>query len=87
MISATLPALARTHRDGLGPRLTVEGFVRDYYRVDKRFFARVATGKKKPSAKLLRALSQAHVRLFPSDPVLLTIPNHPPVLLGHIPQN
>ncbi len=79
----TLHALAQKHCGASRPALCLKGFIESHYGVSSRFFFLAASGKKNPSAKLLRALSQAHVRLFPNDPVTLELPNnHPPVLLG-----
>jgi hypothetical protein len=83
----TLPELARTHCAACGNRLTIAGFVRDHYCVSRQFFSHVSTGRRKPSSKLLLGLANTHARLFPDSPVILSLPHHPPVILGHQPQN
>lgn len=57
--------------------MNLKGFIRHVYGTDPRFFMRIAAGKKNPPKALLLALNNAHVRLFPTEPVLVTIPNYP----------
>ena len=78
----TLTEISRRHCAATKPALNMSGFVSEEYGVSYRFFAFVAGGTRKPSAKLLRGIAQAHVRLFPHETVILSIPNHPPIVLG-----
>jgi hypothetical protein len=82
MTTATLTELAHRHRDTAFPLLNIKGLVADQYGVGYRYFFDVERGTRKPSAKLLRGIARAHVRLFPHETVILSIPNHPPIVLG-----
>lgn len=74
---ASLSELARLHCAASRPAMNLKGFVRHVYGTDPRYFMRIAAGKKTPSAKFLRALNNAHIRLFPSVPARVQIPNFP----------
>lgn len=83
MKSATLNDMAKRHCSASRPRMTFAAFLRDEYKVSPQFFADVINARRNASAKLLCGIAQAHMRLFPSEPVLLVLPNnHPPVVLG-----
>lgn len=74
--------LAKRHCGAARPQLSRNGLLRSLYDVSQQYFDSVASGQKKASARLLNNIAQAHVRLFPDEPVTLDLPNHPPVLLG-----
>lgn len=85
MKTLNLTNLAARHCASHKPALNLEGFVSEAYGTSRRFLSAVAAGKRKPSQKLLRGIAQAHMRLFPSEPVLLVLPNnHPPIVLGDL---
>ena len=81
-MTTTLTSLARLHCEAENNKLCLKGYIRERYHVGERFFARVANGTKRPSAKLLRGIAQAHVRLFPTETAILVIPGHPAIVLG-----
>lgn len=83
MMSTSLSDIAHRHCAAARPALNLKGFVRENYGVSRQFFRAVAVGKKHPTDNLLRALNNAHHRLFPNEPVMVEIPNYPvPILLG-----
>lgn len=77
-----LSDLARQHCGAIRPALNLRGMVQLEYGITLRSLQLIAAGKRNASAQFLARLNQAHVRLFPDQPVTLSLPNHPPVLLG-----
>lgn len=82
MIAVTLDRLATDQCRISRPAMSRDGYIKDAFGVSRQFFSKVAQGKKKPSAKLLRGMANAHTRLFPNETILVEIPNHPTIILG-----
>ncbi len=75
--------IASNHCRAARPPVCLKPFIHETYGVGYDYLRAVSLGHRKPSAKLIQGMNQAHVRLFPSEPVILELPNHPPVILGH----
>lgn len=77
-----LKSLAQRHCAAHKPPLTLRGFVEEAYGVGASQFYYIAHGKREPSVNFLRRLNNAHVRLFPDNPVTVALPHCPPVTIG-----
>lgn len=78
----TLQDLARLHCAAEKNRLNLKGYIHERYSVRHQFFSLVATGRKRPSQKLIDSLILVHARLFPDRAVLLNIPGQPSMIIG-----
>lgn len=68
-----LTTLAHRHCAAHKPQLNLKGFIVDQYGINYAAFARIANGERPASTRLLQRVNNAHVRLFPSEPVTLEL--------------
>lgn len=85
MKTLDLPKLASRH-SATQPKLSLKGFIHEFYGIGHQQFRRICTGERGASKETLARFNTAHLRLFPSEPVTLLLPNQPPVILGHNPE-
>jgi hypothetical protein len=83
MPCSSLVTIAKRHCRQQKPGICLKPFVREAYGVSYEFLLDVSSGRRPAPARFLRKVDQTHARVFPANPVLLKLPNDPPVLLGH----
>jgi hypothetical protein len=70
-----LDDIADRHCRAHKPSICLKPFVVDFYGVGHQQFARVVAGANRASDEFLQRLHRTHVRLFPSEPVEVALPD------------